>query len=64
MGFNCDFDSVELRLKLLLYAEITRAVAIALPQDFTPTKLTLPPCGTVKEHNLPPFDFWKQRSTV
>ncbi|MBR2300328.1 MAG: hypothetical protein IKA41_00010, partial [Bacteroidaceae bacterium] len=21
-------------------------------------------CGTVKEHNLPPFDFWKQRSTV
>ncbi len=26
MRFNCDFDSVELRLKLLFCAEITRAV--------------------------------------
>mgnify|MGYP006333916241 CR=1 FL=1 len=30
MGFNCDFDSVELRLKLLLRAEITRTVAYSI----------------------------------
>ena len=64
MGFNCDFDSVELRLKLLFYAEITRTVAYSITKGLYTHKTNFTPCGTVKEHNLPPLDFWKQRSTV
>ena len=38
MGFNCDFDSVELRLKLLLRAEITRTVAYSITKGLSTHK--------------------------
>ena len=53
MGFNCDFDSVELRLKLLLPRKLRELWRIALPQDFTSTKLTL----KILRHRYTPQQF-------
>ena len=56
---------IKSKCTLMISAENTMISNLqAMPQALTQAKVILPPCSTVKEHNLPPFDFWKQRSTV